>query len=295
MLYCQALQITLSSPPALNLTAIIMSKIFAIHGVARRPRPETFVYRSYFASRALKLHLRKRTNRYVSLDMALSGQGDALTIDDATSAGFEAAILARKYGHEVTLFINPHNVIDRTPYFMNVLDMALDKTRRSEIMFNERRFLLDSFNAKLSLRKELKSRLMKLTTEPVRTEFVQRLAVDLDVPDLSVPEHLRVISLEEILVLRDMGVSIANHGWTHGAIEALDPSVARDEIIKAKKWIAQECRITASAYAVPFGNALPPFEISDDVCGVWFLLNFNSKPGFVGPNVFNRESLDVRN
>lgn len=271
-----------------------MSRIFVIHGIARRPQPDMFIYRSYFSSRALQSHLKNRKDRYVSLDMALSGQGDALTIDDATNAGFDAAVLARKFGHDVTLFINPHNVINQSPYFLFVLDVALDKTRRRELFWNGSSFPMNSYKEKLGLRNELKNRILKLPAESERMEFVQRLAIDLDVPDLSMPEHLRVLSVEQVLVLRDMGASIGNHGWTHGAIEAMDPSAVRDEIIKAKKWITQTCGTAPSAYAVPFGNALPPFEISDDLCAIWLLLNSKIKPCFVAPKVFNRETPDVR-
>jgi|SRR5271170_5396744 len=271
-----------------------MSRIFAIHGIARRTRPNTFVHRSYLSSRALQSHLKNRKDHYVSLEMALSGQGDALTIDDATNAGYDAAVLARKFGHDVTLFINPHNVINQSPYFLFVLDVTLDKTRRRELFWNGSCFPMNSYKEKLGLRNELKNFILKLTTESERMEFVQRLAIDLDVPDFSMPEHLRVLCIEQILVLRDMGVSIANHGWTHGAVEAMEPSAVRDEIIKAKKWITQTCGAAPSSYAVPFGNAFPSFEISDDLCAFWLLLNSKIKPGFVAPKVFNRETPDVR-
>jgi peptidoglycan/xylan/chitin deacetylase (PgdA/CDA1 family) len=185
-------------------------------------------------------------------------------------------------------------VINQSSYFLFILDVALDKTRRRELFWNGSCSPMNSYKEKLGLRNELKNYILKLTTESERMEFVQRLAIDLDVPDFSMPEHLRVLCIEQILILRDMGVSIANHGWTHGAIEAMDPSAVRDEIVKTKKWIAQTCGAAPSAYAVPFGNALPPFEISDDVCGTWLLFNFDITPGFVAPNVFNRETLDVR-
>src|SRR5581483_468258 len=113
-------------------------------------------------------HLAGRPEKYVPIDAALAGQGDALTIDDATFAGKHAAELARGHGHAVTLFVNPYHVTLARPYFFHRLSAMLDATAAAAVEFNGQRFALDGVAAREAFRETVKRRLCALALESER-------------------------------------------------------------------------------------------------------------------------------
>src|SRR5437016_674086 len=106
----------------MNMT---QTRVYALHGSAPAASPDLFVYRNICD--------RERLSRWLSalpplvpLCDALAGRGSALTIDDATYAAADSALLARELGHEATLFVNPSNIAERTNYSWLVINALLD-------------------------------------------------------------------------------------------------------------------------------------------------------------------------
>jgi len=236
-------------------------------------------------------HLKNRKKPYIDLVSALAGEGDALTIDDATQAACDAATLARQHGHQVTLFINPWNVIHGQAYYFAQLSTVLDKTKIRATVFCDRQFDLESFRGKRILRERVKQQLLTIAAENERRALVRNLACALQVGDLSDGETLRVVSAEALVSLKGLGVHIANHGWTHAPFRALQPETAKTEVVQGREWIAGNLSCDAKAFAVPFGHDLPPFQVSQETYDVWFLNDELLYHGFVGPNIFNRTTL----
>src|SRR3954469_14208252 len=92
-----------------------MSRVLAIHGVT------TTIDRSGFSGRNLLSgaqlhHFLAASPRFGPLSQALRGGGHALTIDDSMVAARDAAVMARKHGHDVTLFVNPGQIESGAPY-----------------------------------------------------------------------------------------------------------------------------------------------------------------------------------
>src|SRR5438045_1839574 len=110
--------------------------IYTMHGVVRDLCVNCFVHRNMLDELQFVDYLNRRRSAFVGVEDALRGVGDALTIDDSTEAAARAAYLAREYGHQVTLFINPYNVENCSPYFFSVLNVALDLCCISQLTIN---------------------------------------------------------------------------------------------------------------------------------------------------------------
>jgi hypothetical protein len=93
------------------------SLIYVTHGALSNWSSQRISHALMLPEANFETHLRQRTEKYVTISQALMGCGDALTIDDASYAGFRAASLARCYGHSVTWFINGMNVEQNLQYF----------------------------------------------------------------------------------------------------------------------------------------------------------------------------------
>src|SRR4051794_15158027 len=100
--------------------------ILTMHGVVRERNRDLFVHRNRLDHNGFELYLKKRHQRFVSIELALRGEGDALTIDDGTHAAGVAAQLAVKHGHAATLFVNPYHTVSGDSYFFAWVDTALD-------------------------------------------------------------------------------------------------------------------------------------------------------------------------
>ncbi|MGP8231674.1 MAG: hypothetical protein ACLQL2_03285 [Methylovirgula sp.] len=75
-----------------------MSNIYALHGVIDHVDTKLFSHRNMTAAGRVQAWLDTQ-HKLVPLADALAGKGDALTIDDATVASAQAAMLARQRGH----------------------------------------------------------------------------------------------------------------------------------------------------------------------------------------------------
>src|SRR5207249_2150128 len=116
-----------------------------------------------------------------SLDEALAGRGDALTIDDSTSAAGAAATLAQAHGHAVTLFINPSVSVTGATYFFAYFNVLLDAIPVPAIHYGGRDHDLSSTAARRRFRKTVKQVLLQLPHEQDRWAEIERLRLEMGV------------------------------------------------------------------------------------------------------------------
>ena len=269
------------------------SRVFAMHGVVKAVNENWLSHRNFLEKEKFEHHLQTRAALYVGLNSALEDGGDALTIDDATYAAYDAAVLASKYGHHVTLFVNPHNVITQSPYFFALLCIILDRAKIEAVTFRDHRFKINDYADKFALRQRVKGELLTLALEEDRHKLVQELAHALSIRDWSLPKFFQTLNEEDLLELSELGVQIGNHGWTHVSVDALSPAGALEEISKAGRWIEENFATDSGVFAVPFGTSKPTFPIGKEFCARW-LLNDNTLPlGYVGDGIYNRETLKL--
>lgn len=269
--------------------------IYTSHGLIEHADASRFLHRNLLDRRRFAEHLSGRSAPYVDLEEALAGRGDALTVDDGTHAGAEAAALARQLGHEVAFFVNPSHVIRGEPYFFSELNVVMDhmddagRSALAELYPPPR----PHKNSRRELRKRIKGHLLRLPTEDARRRRVRELATRAGVRNLTLPRQWQPVRLEDLVRLRDQGVRIANHGWTHGNVDLLERPAAREEIASAARWLRRNLCGGSAAYAVPFGKAEPAWPFDESVYSTWLLLSSHHPQGRLGPRLYNRVELEL--
>lgn len=266
-----------------------MSRVLALHGVAASVDPQRFAYRNLVSHGALTAIL-TACPRLVPLDAALAGRGDALTIDDGTRAGADAALLARRLGHDVALFVNPEQVESGEPYSFVLLNALLDNVRQPSLEFQGRTFQVSTVEAKERLRRAVKRALQQIPDERSSRQFVIDLASDWTSEALHVPPHFATLTKADLVQLREAGIDLQNHGWSHAHHAALATDASDREVRDGRDWLERELRVDACYFAVPFGDVPPPAG-GTPRCDAWLMLTDTLPAGFRPPNVFNREEL----
>src|SRR5262245_51689881 len=226
------------------------------HGAVAAASPALFAHRNLLDLGGLETFLRRRARPYVPLAACLRGEGDAFTLDDSTRAAADAARLARRLGHAVTLFINGWNIQHATPYFFSRLNVALDNASVPLVRFRGAHHDLQGPGGKERFRALVKSRLARLGAEQDRQDLVSEVARRLGVEDLLVPDHLRPLTLAELKQLAAEGVDIQNHGWTHVQAGALPLPAHAADIRAGREWLRMHVGSEADAFAVPNGDGL---------------------------------------
>ena len=215
-------------------------------------------------------------------EAALAREGDALTIDDATGAGREAAAIARECGHEVTLFVNPENVLAGSTYSFAWLCLAIDRARIVAGSWRGCPFALRDSRGPAGAAPAGEAGTRGVAGRGGPERLGGELAEALQVEDRSIPEFFQTVDEAALRALARQGVRIGNHGWTHAAIPALPPAAVRAEIVRARRWIEENFAVEAGAYAVPYGKSLPPFPLAAEVCTHWLLHDNALPPGAPG-------------
>lgn len=232
--------------------------IYLLHGSAPDWRSDRFTCRNVVPTSALERFLTSRPAPFVDLEQALLG-GDALTVDDATRGGAAVCRLARRLGHEVTFFVNPFNVAASRPYFFAPLNAALDLTTRTSVEFDGRSFPLTDWDSKRVFRTTVKKSLLRTGDDEAMHRHVAAICSLLGVPEPAIPDHLQSLSLDELLALRDLGVRIESHGWTHIDVAHASEAAISEHLQRARSWLRDECGVDSQLYAMPFGESdLPP-------------------------------------
>jgi hypothetical protein len=265
--------------------------IYTMHGVVPSPSLNCLTD-LWMTETQTFVRLLSRRQAFVDLEEALQDQGDALTIDDATYAAYDAALLARSCGHEVTLFINSDNVQDSAPYYLHVLSAVLEHACPAQLAV----LCYDCIGAevpadKTKLRAYFKHRLTRLPDDTARLAVLTALRDDMEMGDVPLPRHLHTLSSEQLQHLVAAGVRLENHGASHAHFSIFDNSLVRSEIERCKLWLNTKLSVNSGFFAVPFGDVLPRIDLSDDITKCWFMLAANLHAGFVGPKIFNRAEL----
>jgi peptidoglycan/xylan/chitin deacetylase (PgdA/CDA1 family) len=138
-----------------------------------------------------------------------------------------------------------------------------------------------------ALREPIKARCRRIRDERARARFITALADRWQALPLDIPAHLSMLDRADLVSLRDAGVGLANHGWSHVDHAALSPGESAREIQEGRDWLRRELAIAASAFAVPFGDVLPSRE-GGASCDVWLTLSDRWPPGPLGRGVVNR-------
>jgi hypothetical protein len=268
-----------------------LGRVFTLHGVAPRVQPRRSIYRNISDEATLTAILAAR-EPFVPLADALAGRGDALTVDDATRTAADAALLARRFGHAVTLFVNPSQVDPPVPYSFLLLSALLDGLRGHRVMLEGESFPTRSFRQRDVLRALLKEKLRDTPTEAERTSLIRALASEWRVGMLEIPRFLETLEVADLQRLLDAGVEIQNHGWSHTCHIRLDPSESAREIARGREWLSERLGIEARAFAVPYGDAMP-HESTRLACDVWLTVDDRHPGGPIAPGVFNRDTLEA--
>ena len=263
-----------------------MAHVWAMHGVSCRIDHTRLVDR-FVADEAAYAGFLASSPPFVSLEAALAGEGTALTIDDATHGSARAARLALQHGHMVTLFVNPGQVESGAPYSLAALSSLLDQVEGASVEWGGERYATATLGDRLVLRSRIKAHVFTLPDEPARLAIVTELARRCGVTRIDVPEHLGTLSADDVLALRDAGVDVQNHGWSHAQHGHLSPEQSAREVRDGRIWLEQTLGIETPYFAVPFGDALPS-DAALRECSVWLTVSKNLPAGTLEPRVFNR-------
>jgi hypothetical protein len=267
--------------------------IWIIHGIVAQADPLSFTHRNLLDASHFRRFLERRSHKFVDLDQAVGERGDALTIDDSTSAAADAAELCRATGHAVTVFVNARNIAWQQTYWFALLNTLVDGCTFDSILLDGEPFPLHNLPARKRFRRAAKHAALLLDNEEAREEFILRLAQSVNVGPLVVPEHLTTLTLDRLRELQEAGVRIENHGWTHGNVAAMSRQELIEDIRKGADWLREAASVEVSHYAVPFGTARPSGTLPVSLYGLWHLADESLPSGRLDARFVNRATLSA--
>jgi hypothetical protein len=245
--------------------------VYLFHGCVDRWYPGQERFRNFIPESALRNHLADRPVKYGRWIGGNETQ-DVLTVDDSTRGAGRLCKVARQMGHEVTLFVNPQQIISGQPYFFSLLDAYLDARRVSTICYRGNRYDLGIYPQLQAFRKAAKAVLCALSEHKAYIH-VSELKDDLHAMNSAIPDHAQLLTLADLIELRDMGVTVENHGWSHVEISSLSAAEFTEHVIRGRDWLVVELSVLSIDYAVPFGLSPVPKDKRHVVPGTVFLAN----------------------
>lgn len=275
--------------------------VYAMHGVVREKNNLLLTHATLDSWAQFEEHLAGRPHKYVPLSAALDGEGDALTIDDATVAAKHAAELARKHGHDATMFVNPCQVAMEKPYYLHQLSTMVDTATVENVAWDGMLCPLMTAPDKKAFRERVKQRFCQLAGEADRTALLELLATKVKPSNITVPDCLATLSAAQLGELLNRRISIQNHGWSHPHFGSLSQAEVQREINDAGQWLERQGFCREAYFAVPFGDILPRHDMEAPGCSVWFTLTGALGRGPIGarrwkrPRVWNRLQLEFSN
>ena len=261
--------------------------IWAGHGVVAEHDARSFLHRNAVSREAFARFLEARA--FGNVDDALGGRADALTVDDATRASADAALMARERGHAVTLYVNPGVVERARAYWFTRMDVALDGTRAAACRFDGRDFALGDRAGKVALRAAVRAR-ARAAGDP--DAIVGELERALGTVDTPAPRAFAPLTRAELAELLAAGVTLGNHGWEHA--DAADAPALAENLGRGRAWLAEHLGVAAPDYCAPFGDTLPPGGVTPGLFRAWLLLDAARPPGALPGGAFNRTAIDSR-
>jgi peptidoglycan/xylan/chitin deacetylase (PgdA/CDA1 family) len=265
-----------------------VKNIYLLHGCCQKARAHIRSERNFVSVDTLWQYLKSRPKKFGSL--GVDGTHDVLTVDDATNGAAIACAIAREAGHSVTVFVNPYQIETQREYWFTQLDAILDTTTARRTIYEDRLYELDSPKAEREFRLSVKARLMRLAADDTDLA-IKEIASSLGVDEFEVPVHGRVLRPSELVRLRNLGVSVENHGWDHKEIAACNSSDVASEIERARTWIQTHIGGAVRHYAVPYGLTRLDSCARKQIEGLVLLADQRDDLGAIGGRHWNR--LDI--
>ena len=263
--------------------------IFVAHGVVDAADESGYLGRYMLDRARFQSHLRARVNPFVGLEAAARDNGDALTVDDATVAAAEMAMSARELGHEITLFVNPGQIVSADTYWFHQLTLLVDGLG-SRVEFNDEEFDCRTIAEKVRLRRALKRHLLPIRGESERLTALSEIKMTLQAQPTKLPDHLRTLTVLELEALSAAGVRLANHGWHHPHYDYLSSDERLVQIRKGHDWLEDfQSGSGEGVFACPFGDHAPERDLVE-FTGLWLSADNRAPLGFSG-GVYNRQEI----
>jgi len=261
--------------------------IYVTHGIIASYRSERISHALCLPASRAQLHLQLRRKKYVPLAQAIAGGGDALTVDDATYAGLEMALLARRYGHAVSWFVNGSHVENRNEYFPFQISAMLDDTRATECGFDGQTWSLKTTADRRTLRAIIKHRYMQMRSLGEITQLIDKLADSVRCDSKDAESSLRTVGTAHLAQAVLAGVDLQNHGWSHLNPQVLSEEERAAEVMRNDEYLSQFRRTVTQVCAPPFGHCVMPVPPEYFVV----LANRGLSPSYREGNTLNRTDL----
>ncbi|MGP8231675.1 MAG: polysaccharide deacetylase family protein [Methylovirgula sp.] len=188
----------------------------------------------------------------------------------------------------MTLFVNPWQVEDGRADVFAALHWLLDQAHKRKVAWRGKSWPLATFRQKDSLRAEIK-RILRQHDDPQENyALIEELRQALGVAHLDIPDYLQSLTVARLRALRDAGVDIQNHYWTHLDPAAHTPARFADEWLRAQDWLAENLGVASQFFASPFGDYFPPPDFLAEHKIVCLLLSHSHPGGTLRPWVVNR-------
>jgi peptidoglycan/xylan/chitin deacetylase (PgdA/CDA1 family) len=113
------------------------------------------------------------------------------------------------------------------------------------ICFEGQEFQFGDQGATRKFRMAVKAAIMSLPAGEAAA-LVEQVSRTLCAQGLKLPDFAMSVSIEELRELRDIGVRIENHGWSHIDIKALDREMLWEHICRASAWLANHLSVVSS-------------------------------------------------
>ncbi len=261
--------------------------IYVTHGIIASYSSQRISHALCLPTSRARLHLQLRRKKYVPLAQAIAGRGDALTVDDATYAGLDMALLARRCGHAVSWFVNGSHVENRIEYFPFQISSMLDDTRATECRFDGQTWSLNTIAERRTLRANIKHRYMRMRTLGEITELIDELADSLCCDSKRAELPLRTVGPAQLAEAVLAGVDLQNHGWGHINPQALSEDERAAEVRRNHEYLSKFRRAITPVFAPPFGHCVTQAPPEYFV----LLANRSLLPSHKEGNILNRGDL----
>ena len=227
--------------------------IYNIHNIVTCYDPTRMAHRNCIDYTKFYHYLR-HCNNFDDIDSIFEhGDGNVLTIDDATMGAFDAAMLCDRFRKYATFFINPYYIEKGKTYYMHYLSLMIDSVQNKQILYQGEEFDLANKKKKKEFRKKIKLDLCAINDEEERIAYIEE-AFQKSTSELIVPYHLQTMSLKHLRNIADSKyIRIEYHGWTHTALQSMNEEQLLSDIEKSRSWLKDTLRKDFNYFCIPFG------------------------------------------
>ena len=265
--------------------------ILVTHGTIKDWNPYRISHALLQPEDLLITHFQKSQKKYVSLQDALAGRGDALTVDDGTFAALHCVMLARHYGHQVSWFINGKHIEENLSYFPFQLSCMVDSTSRDKCFFDGKIWMLNNLSSRRLLRYRFKQVYMGLTCQEDITQLIKTATEALSVTPDYMDWALKTVSRAELEIAVDAGVDLQNHSWDHLNPQTLSEQGVADGIRQNDEYLTSLRVTKIRCFAPPFGQQI---EVQSTCVDRILLADRSLCPGPYSAIAVNRHELTIK-